>query len=103
MDSQHISSTAEPGWVSMQLAFSTADVERSIFFAPTGRVELVPAVSPVHEPPVVEAEGSVGNPVSDDVAVITVIHGTVYHVLPDAPPDTWPSDPESPLFRLAGD
>ena len=96
--------TNETRWISMQLAFSTADLERTVFHAEVGAPQGTPNVHNLAEADQVAVVVAGDQPsLLPIVRRVAVVHGQFLEIEDATPPRSIPLDAAAGLLRLAED
>ncbi len=89
--------TQETGWTVMQMAFSTADQERMVFYAPVG----TPSAAPItHVLPVEHTPAGAGSTEPEPLRLVLVGEELV-PLDAGSPPGSVPFSVDAPLMQLA--
>src|SRR5450759_3881215 len=95
--------TSETRWISMQLVFSTADLERTVFHAAVGAPQGTPNVHNLAEADQVAVAIHGDRPPEPlpNVRKVAVVHGQYLDIEDATPPGSVPLDAAARLLRLA--
>lgn len=114
MGSANRGSQGAVGWTSMQLTYSTADVQRALFIGEIGMPDATPNAHNLQEQGIVEwalgaetatepTEGVVEPEAAPaPLEKLTMIHGELRNIVPSEPPGARPLTEDAGILRLTG-